>query len=86
MTLEWFLVPLVAVTLILGAALMARLERRGVATAVISAVVAVMLGLVLTLLLLFPDALTAWLIGVLVGVGVSYSWFLHRNDAGRRRS
>ncbi len=79
MMAPWAVTPVVAAVAILGFAAVARLERTGKSRSVITAVVLALFLALVALLLLSQNNILEWTIGLLVGVGVGYSVFFHRN-------
>jgi len=79
MMAPWAVTPAVAAVALLGFAAVARLERTGKSRSTITAVVFVLFLALMALLLLSQHNILEWTIGLLVGVGVGYSVFFHRN-------
>ena len=79
MMAPWAVTPVVAAVAILGFGAVARLERTGKSRSVITAVTFVLFLILMALLLLSQNNILEWTIGLLIGVGVGYSVFFHRN-------
>lgn len=79
MIAPWLVTPLAAVVIIAGCAVIARMERAGRSNASVTAVALGMFLVLVGVLVSTQDELVAWMTGVLVGIGIGYAFFFHRN-------
>jgi len=80
---DWLITPLVALLAIALSALIRFLEKKSRPQR--DTYITFFVGFVaLFSILVFTQAHQSWLLGMLIGMGVSYAWFFHRNARTER--